>query len=115
MIYQTFIYLSFLFIFFSLTMANPCPCELVVNETPIRSTRDSSGHPLSNEESAEDLIDPPVATTDKYQELTNLYPFIRETKSLATTRKRFKRPSWATIGKRSSVLIQKRPSWATIG
>ncbi len=95
-------------------MANPCPCELVVNETPKIST----AHPPSDEDSTDDSIESPatdVQGTDKYQDLTNLYPFVRQTNSLSTSRKRFKRPSWATIGKRSSILIKKRPAWAQIG
>jgi hypothetical protein len=99
-------------------MANPCPCELVDNETPTITTTDSSAHVPTDEDSTDDSIESAVANvqqTDKYQDLTNLYPFVRQTKSLSTTRKRFKRPSWATIGKRSSILIKKRPSWAHIG
>jgi len=99
-------------------MANPCPCELVDNETPTISTTDSSAHPPTDEDSTDDSIESAAANvqqTDKYQDLTNLYPFVRQTKSSSTTRKRFKRPSWATIGKRSSILIKKRPSWAQIG
>ncbi|CAF0821907.1 unnamed protein product [Adineta steineri] len=42
---------------------------------------------------------------------TNFYPF----KSLSNSRKRFKRPSWATVGKRSSISLKKRPSWAQVG
>jgi hypothetical protein len=99
-------------------MANPCPCELVVNDTPAISTTDSSIRQVSDEESAEDALESAAAnvqTTDKYQDLTNLYPFIRQTKSLSATRDRFKRPSWANVGKRSSILIKKRPSWVRIG
>jgi hypothetical protein len=118
MIHQTIIYLAFLLIFVSLTMANPCPCELVVNETPMISATDSSTRQIHDEDTTEDSAEPPAAnvqSTDKYRDLTNLYPFIREAKSLETTRRRFKRPSWATIGRRSSILIKKRPAWVTIG
>lgn len=103
-------------------MANPCPCELVDNETPMRSTTDSVVHPSADDDSTEDYPESRAAAprenvhaADKYQDLTNSYPFVREAISLSTSRKRFKRPSWATIGKRSSILIKKRPSWATIG
>lgn len=123
MIHQRFIYLSFLFIFFSLTLANPCPCELVDNETPSISTNDPTVHPSTDDDSADDFVESPsntnvdanVQPADKYRDLTNFYPFVRKSTSLSTSRKRFKRPSWATIGKRSSILIKKRPSWATIG
>ncbi len=99
-------------------MANPCPCELVVNETPAMSTKDTSAHPSTDDDSTDDSnesIAANVQPTDKYQDLTNLYPFIRETKSLSASRKRFKRPSWATIGRRTPILIGKRPAWVTIG
>ena len=119
MIHQAMIYLTFLTLVVSLIMANPCPCELVVNETPILSTTDSAIHQLpdddSNDDSVESAPSANVQSADKYQDLTNSYPFIRQAKSLAATRKRFKRPSWATIGKRSSILIKKRPAWVTIG
>jgi hypothetical protein len=100
-------------------MANPCPCELVVNETPNMSTKDRAVRQLPDDDSNEDSVEPaPTAnlqSADKYQDLTNSYPFIRQAKSLEATRQRFKRPSWATIGKRSSILIKKRPAWVTIG
>jgi hypothetical protein len=99
-------------------MANPCQCELVVDETPSISTTDSLVHPSSDEDSPEEYLESSgtnVQATDKYRDLTNFYPLVRQTKSLLASRKRFKRPSWATIGKRSSILIKKRPSWAQIG
>ena len=34
-------------------MANPCPSELVVNDRPTISIRDSSAHPLADEETTE--------------------------------------------------------------
>lgn len=111
------IYLTFLSIVFSLAVASPCPCELVVDETPTIPKTYRSIQPSQAEETTGDF---PEATandqaTDKYEDLTNLYPFIRQTESLATLRRRFKRPSWAKIGKRSSMQINKRPAWATIG
>jgi len=49
----------------------------------------------------------------------SFYPLIRQVKSpaaLLNARKRFKRPSWATVGKRSAaIVIAKRPSWAQVG
>jgi hypothetical protein len=120
MIHQTIIYLTFLLFIVSLIMANPCPCELVVNENPMISKPDTAIRQLSAEDSIiEDSVEPVpaanVQSTDKYEDLTNSYPFIRQIKSLSTARKRFKRPSWATIGKRSSISIKKRPAWVTIG
>lgn len=99
-------------------MTNPCPCELVLNDSPIISTTDASIRSLTDEESQEDSaerVNADPLSKDKYQDLTNLYPFIREAKSLTASRKRFKRPSWASIGRRSAVILRKRPSWAQIG
>jgi hypothetical protein len=111
MIHQTFVLLTFLLIFFSLTMANPCPCELVVNEPSLIPTTDSSsGNQLIDDDSTEDYLEQ-VGTNNP----SSLYPLIHQTKSLATFRRRFKRPSWATVGKRSSISIKKRPSWAQVG
>ncbi|CAF3469152.1 unnamed protein product [Rotaria socialis] len=119
MIRQTYIVLTVILILFSLTTANRCPCELVVNENPTIPNTDLS--PISsfmNDNSTEDYIvqiADSIPSTNKYQKMANLYPLIRQRKSLSTTRRRFKRPSWATIGKRSFMLIRKRPSWAQIG
>jgi hypothetical protein len=100
-------------------MANSCPCELDVNETPSIQNTDSSTNQLvdddtTTEEYLEQLANS-VPSTNKYQDIANLYPSFHQSKSLATSRKRFKRPSWATVGKRSAILIKKRPSWAQVG
>jgi len=89
-------------VFNSLIQAKSCPCELVANETPT-ATDTSAKRSVVDDESQDESMD-----NDKFQELTNLYPFVRQIK-------RLKRPSWATIGKRSAILIKKRPSWAQIG
>lgn len=119
MIYHTFAFLTFLFVLFSLTMANPCPCELLVNETPtIPPTDTSSSNNFIDDDSAEDYLEQLAnnsPSTNKYQDVSSLYPLINQLKSLSTSRKRFKRPSWATVGKRASFLVKKRPSWAQVG
>jgi hypothetical protein len=99
-------YLTFLSIFFSLTMANPCPCESIDNETPALSPTDTSS---TNQLSDDDILE------EYLNQLAANIPLLHQTNSLSTERKRFKRPSWATVGKRSSMLIKKRPSWAHIG
>ena len=119
MIHRTTIYLAFLLSAVALITAIPCPCELVVNEPPMISATDTSARQLRDEDSLEDPVEPilpaNVQSTDKYQDLTNSYPFIRQTESLTPAHRRFKRPSWATIGKRSPIFIKKRPAWVTIG
>lgn len=99
-------------------MTNPCPCQLVVNDTPTGSTTDSSIPSLRDDDSADESIEP-ISTnnqaTDKYEDLTSLYPLVRQSKSVSTIRRRYKRPSWATIGRRPSILVKKRPAWVTIG
>ena len=53
---------------------------------------------------------------DEYiSDTVHVYPFIDQTDSSSISHRRFKRPSWATVGKRSSLLIKKRPSWAQVG
>lgn len=99
MIVRILFYLTCLLVLSSLIQAKSCPCELVVNESD-KSTIQSSS-------SVDDDVQ--QESKDKFHDLTNLYPFVRQIK-------RLKRPSWATIGKRSSsILIKKRPSWAQIG
>lgn len=101
-------------------MASPCPCRFLDDETPIGSTTDSSNPSLRDEDSMDESLESKTnnnnQATDKYEDLTNLYPLIRQSDNVPTIRRRFKRPSWATIGKRPpSVLIKKRPAWVTIG
>ena len=88
-------------------MANPCPCELVVNEPTTDSS--SSTNQLIDDDSTEDYLEQAGINNP-----SNFYPLLRQTKSLSTYRRRFKRPSWATVGKRS-ITIKKRPSWAQVG
>ncbi|CAF0816582.1 unnamed protein product [Rotaria sp. Silwood1] len=117
MIHHTFIFITFLLILFTLTMANRCPCELVVNENPTIPNADSSStNSLIDDDSQDDYLEQlanNIPSTNKYEDIARLYPMIGHTKSLSITHKRFKRPSWATVGKRS-ILIKKRPSWAQI-
>ncbi|CAF3794649.1 unnamed protein product [Rotaria magnacalcarata] len=119
MIRQTYIVLTVILILCSLTTANRCPCELVVNENPTISNTDlASLSSFMDDDSTKDYIvqvADSIPSTNEDQEMANLYPLIRQRKSLSTTRRRFKRPSWAAVGKRSFTLIRKRPSWAQIG
>jgi len=87
-------------------MANPCPCELVANEPTADSSSLSTTNQVIDDDSADDYVE---------QVPPHIYPLIRQAKSLTTYRRRFKRPSWATVGKRSPILIKKRPSWAQVG
>lgn len=118
MIHQTYIVLTFILILFTFTTANQCPCELIASENPPISTVDLSWtNPFTDDDSSEEIMEQ-VATnipsTNRYPEIIPLYPLDRERKSLSGTRRRFKRPSWAAVGKRS-LLIKKRPSWAQVG
>ncbi|CAF1118206.1 unnamed protein product [Rotaria magnacalcarata] len=118
MIRQTYIVLTVILILCSLTTANRCPCELVVNENPTISNTDlASLSSFMDDDSTKDYIvqvADSIPSTNEDQEMANLYPLIRQRKSLSTTRRRFKRPSWAAVGKRSFTLIRKRPSWAQV-
>jgi len=98
-------------------MANPCPCELIVNEplstNPRNSITDSTTNQLINDEILEDYLDQLSGTSQS--DLSSLYPLLRQTKSLDTNGKRLKRPSWAAVGKRENSINNKRPSWAQVG
>ena len=112
MIYQTFVSLTLLLIFLTITFVKSCPCALVGADTPAIITTDlSSANQLFENESNDNDFDQLVPIS-KYEAV---YPLVHHTKSLSTSRKRFKRPSWATVGKRSSIVLKKRPSWAQVG
>ena len=78
---------------------------------------DTSSNALLDDDSVEEYLEQLAApSTDRYQELAEaIYPSLRHQKAVENDRKRFKRPSWATVGKRSEMLIKKRPSWAQVG
>ncbi|CAF0890853.1 unnamed protein product [Didymodactylos carnosus] len=122
------------------TLASSCPCALLLHEQDgqqqtLPSTNTAAGtdnseddnmtveNTDSNEQrthlaslfSEEYLFDQPIL--EQHQDLS-YYPLVRSTKNnagLFNARKRYKRPSWATVGKRSSILFAKRPSWAQVG
>lgn len=101
-------------------MANPCPCELIVNESlsnnpPTASITDSTINDIAEDKLLEDYLDQLSATSQQELSLES-YPLYRQIKSLDTTRQRSKRPSWAAVGKRAATLNNKqRPSWAQVG
>ncbi len=104
-----------------MTMANPTPCELLVNEplsndSPISIT-DSTANQLADDETLEDYLDQLTAASqsETSQDVSSYYPLLHQAKSLDTSRKRFKRPSWAAVGKRAASRNNKRPSWAQVG
>lgn len=112
MIGRTLVYLTLLLIVCSLTLVRTCPCALIENDAPAILTADaSSGSLLLDDDSAEDDFDQ-LPSANKYDDV---YPLFRDVKSSLASRKRFKRPSWATVGKRAVMAIKKRPSWAQVG
>ena len=110
-------------------MACPCPCEVIVNESlsndPPGSLMDPTSNVLIDDDNAADDLDryaaavaatyQPGISADHLQHLAELHELFQQRKSLDSNRKRFKRPSWATIGKRTSQVIHKRPAWARVG
>ena len=79
---------------------------------------DSASNVLVDDDSVEDEFDRYAATyqpAEHLQDLAELHELFRQSKSIEANRKRLKRPSWATIGRRTGHAIHKRPSWAPIG
>lgn len=79
---------------------------------------DSASNALVNDDSVEDQFDRYAAMyqpAEQMQDLAELHALFRQSKSIEANRKRLKRPSWATVGRRTSHVIHKRPSWAPIG
>ncbi|CAF2661614.1 unnamed protein product [Rotaria sp. Silwood2] len=121
MFHISLIFLPFIFTILTMTMANPCPCELIANESlsnnPANTIMDPTMNQLVDDETLEDYLDQLTAPSQSQTstDLSSLYPLFRKIKSIGTNRKRFKRPSWATVGKRANYINNKRPSWAQIG
>ena len=118
MLHISFIYLAFILTIITMTMANPCPCEVIVNDSlsndSPNSIPDSTLNQLINDELLEEYLDQLTAVSQSGTSADS-YPLFRQTKSLDTTRGRVKRPSWAAVGKRAASLHNKQPSWAQVG
>jgi hypothetical protein len=97
-----------------MSMANPCPCELVINESlltnPPTSITDSTINDIVEDKLLEDYLE--HLSNGAQSELN---PLFRQTKSLDITQQRYKRPSWAAVGKRAASLEKRLPSWAQVG
>ncbi|CAF0874568.1 unnamed protein product [Adineta ricciae] len=113
--------LSFLLAILSISMANPCPCELIVNESipnnAPTSTTDSINNPLADIDTLDDYLNQLTEQShpEIFADASSLYPLLRQTKSLDVNGQRLKRPSWAAVGKRAAAFRNKRPSWAQVG
>lgn len=104
----------------SLTLANPCPCQLVLPDSAVSTIASTSNSetPLNqyfDDDSLEEYIQQLAATMsltpDNEQDFNEIY----QQKPFISSARRSKRPSWATVGKRAAILIKKRPSWAQVG
>ena len=102
-------------------VANPCPCDLIVNESlvnnPAASNTDLTHNQLVDIDSLDDYLErlAEQSHSDASSDASALYPLLRQTKSLDISATRLKRPSWAAVGKRAAALHNKRPSWAQVG
>ena len=101
-------------------MANPrCPCEYIVNDSSSNPpTVTSTPSQVNNDDdSLEEYLNryvssyQPGLSANHLQDLSALHALVRRSYLVDTNRKRWKRPSWAPVGKRAS----KRPSWAQVG
>ena len=101
---------------FGLILANPCPCDLSARDPLMENSINGelSFRPNLDDETIEDDFN--------YRMIANYPNFIevnplnyQRRSSLLVDGRRSKRPSWAAVGKRSSILIKKRPSWAPVG
>ena len=113
MLYISFICLSLIL---TVTMANPCPCEVIVNEpssnNPSGTITDPTMTELIDNKLLEDYFDRLAAAASQSEASSaEYYPLFRQ----ANIAQRSKRPSWAAVGKRALSLNNKRPSWAQVG
>lgn len=110
-----------MFTILTIAMAKPCPCELITNEplsnNPVSAVMDSTTNQFTDDENLEEYIDqiPSASQSEPSLYLSSSYPLFRLIKPLDTNVLRYKRPSWASVGKRGIHSINKRPSWAQIG
>ena len=92
-----------------------CPCEFIVPD----STSTSAPSPLvaSPDDSLEEYLNrfltsyQPALSANHLQDLSGAHALVRRSFLAENDRKRWKRPSWAPVGKRKN----KRPSWAQVG
>lgn len=105
-------------IFIEMNMANPsssCPCDFIVNEST--STTVPSTLVANDDDSLEEYLNryltsyQPALTANHLQDLDAAHALVRRNFLNDNHRKRWKRPSWAPVGKRTN----KRPSWAQVG
>jgi hypothetical protein len=95
-------------------MANPCPCEVIVNESlsnnPPSTITDSTMNELIDNKLLEDDLDR-LTIGSQLETSAEYYPLFQQGNLV----QRHKRPSWAAVGKRALSLHNKRPSWAQVG
>ncbi len=118
MFHISFIFLPFIFTILTITMVSSCPSELIINEPLSNSPRTNPIiNDLIEDKILDDYLDQLTAGSqlETSSELPPLYSLLRQKKSFDTHRQRFKRPSWAAVGKRAASIINKRPSWAQVG
>jgi len=101
-----------------MSMVNPCPSEVIINESlPNTPPTEPIINDIIEDKILEDYLDQ-LTTGSQLEtspELPPLYSLLRQKKSFDTNRQRFKRPSWAAVGKRAAFITNKRPSWAQVG
>lgn len=103
--------------FIEMNMANPtCPCEFIVHDST--STRNPPAISRNeDDDSLEEYLNryihryQPAASNNHLQDLSTVHALVRRSFLDENSRKRWKRPSWAPVGKR----VHKRPSWAHVG
>lgn len=104
-----FVILSCAFFLLTMTMANPCPCETIVNE-PSTSMLEPTLDELLDKKFLENYFDRLPADISGES-----FPSNPPEKNFDLSAQRNKRPSWAAVGKRTISYINKRPSWAQVG
>lgn len=104
-------------ILIELSAANPpCPCDFIVHDTTSTSAP-SALLGSSGDDSLEEYLNRywtryhPALSANHLQDLTAAHALVRRSFLDEKDRKRWKRPSWAPVGRRTN----KRPSWAQVG
>jgi hypothetical protein len=123
MLHRSLMFLLAMSTLFNLTaMANPCPCEVIANESLSSHLPTSAIDSSVDDETSEDYLGQyavkyqPAMSAHHLQDFNDLHSFLRANKYFDSDRARYKRPSWAPVGKRSNTFrVNKRPSWAPVG
>ena len=113
-----FVFLSCALFLFTITMANPCPCEVIANQQLSNEPSTAMLEPTLDEILDKKFLESyfeRLPAGSSMETSSESFPSHHQEKHFDLSAQRNKRPSWAAVGKRTISYINKRPSWAQVG